>query len=157
MRWSPVREEAPMPGYIPWHKVHLPLQCHRSIWLSTTRPDGRPHAIPVWYVWDGKSVYFITQRSTQKAKNLARQPWIVVHLGDGDDAIILEGTAEMVGDQAEQERINALYMEKYVDPHSGAKATIFNPGDDLYRVRVRHAMTWEYGTIGTRTDWTFAA
>ena len=22
--------------------------------LSTVRPDGRPHVVPVWYEWDGK-------------------------------------------------------------------------------------------------------
>src|SRR5436309_6748257 len=146
-----------MPDFIPWSYVERLLNSFRSIWVSTTRPDGRPHAAPLWYWWDAdnKIVYFITQRSTQKARNLARQPWTVVHAGDGDDAIILEGVAEIVADRAEQERINAAYMEKYVDPYSGAKASIFNEGDDLYRVRVRHAMAWEYGTIGTRTDWHF--
>jgi PPOX class probable F420-dependent enzyme len=144
-----------MPGFIPWRKIDVWLSGFRSIWVSTTRPDGRPHAVPLWYWWDGANIYFITQRSTQKARNLAHQPWVIVHAGDGDDAIILEGGAEIVTDRAEQERVDAAYMEKYVDPHSGAKATIFNDGDDLYRVRVQHAMAWEYGTIGTRTDWRF--
>jgi hypothetical protein len=111
--------------------------------------------VPLWFVWDGKSVYFITRRDTQKARNLAHQPWTIVHAGDGDDAIILEGVAEIVRDQEELERVDAAYMEKYVDPHSGAKASIFNEYDDLYRVNVKHVMTWEYGVIGTRTDWHF--
>ena len=146
-----------MPGYIPWTKIDRYLQSFRSIWVATTRPDGRPHAAPVWYWWDGehKTIYFITQRSTQKARNLARQSWVIVHAGDGDDVIILEGEAEIVTDRAEQEHVDAAYMEKYVDPHSGARATIFNEGDDLYRVRVQHAMVWEYGTVSSRTDWRF--
>jgi PPOX class probable F420-dependent enzyme len=144
-----------MPGFIPWGKIDKNLMSFRSIWISTTRPDGRPHAAPLWYWWDGASIYFITGRSTQKARNLARQPWTIVHAGDGDDVIILEGKAEIVADREEQERVNAAYMEKYVDPGSGARATIFNEGDDLYRVKVRHVMAWEYGTIGNRTDWYF--
>jgi PPOX class probable F420-dependent enzyme len=144
-----------MPGYIPWRKVDLPLRSQRSIWISTTRPDGRPHAVPVWYYWDGASIYFTTPRSSQKARNLARQPWVVVHAGDGDNVIILEGAAEIVAGRDELEQINQAYMEKYVDPHSGAQATIFNAGDDLYRVHVRRVMTWEYGVVATRTDWTF--
>jgi general stress protein 26 len=90
-----------MPGFIPWSQVDLPLRAYRSIWVSTTRPDGRPHVGPVWYVWDGTSIYFITRRDMQKAKNLAHQPWIVVHAGDGDDVIILEGPVEIVTDQEE--------------------------------------------------------
>lgn len=144
-----------MPGFIPWHKVDLPLRATRSIWLSTTRPDGRPHAVPVWFVWDGESLYFATQAHSQKGLNLAHQSWVVAHLGDGDDTIIPEGPSEVVTDSAEIERLNAMYMEKYVDPHSGAQATIPNAGDNIYRVQVQHVMTWEYGVVGTRTDWRF--
>jgi hypothetical protein len=50
--------------------------------------------------------------------------------GDGDDAIILEGRAEIVTDRDDLARIDAAYREKYVDPGSGASATIFNEGDD---------------------------
>ena len=144
-----------MPGFIPWSKVDLPLRAQRSIWLGTTRPDGRPHAMPVWYWWDGRDVWFITGRGTQKARNLATQSWGVVHAGDGDDVIILEGPVERVTDEDQRRRVDAAYAEKYVDPHSGARATVFNVSDDVYRVRVRHVMTWEYGVIGTRTDWRF--
>ena len=144
-----------MAGHIPWRVVDLTLAATRSIWIATTRPDGRPHAMPVWFTWDGHDVCFITQRSTQKGRNLGRESWVVVHAGDGDDAIILEGRAEMVVDRADLERIDASYREKYVDPGSGATATIFNEGDDCYRVRVQHVMVWLYGNIGTRTDWRF--
>jgi PPOX class probable F420-dependent enzyme len=144
-----------MPGFIPWRKVDLPLRSQRSIWISTTRPDGRPHAVPVWYYWDGTSIYFTTPHSSQKARNLAQQPWVVIHAGDGDDVIILEGAVEIVTSRDQLEQINQAYMEKYVDPHSGAQATIFNAGDDLYRVRIKRVMTWEYGVVATRTDWTF--
>jgi hypothetical protein len=23
------------------------------IWLSSVRPDGRPHLVPIWFLWDG--------------------------------------------------------------------------------------------------------
>ncbi len=72
-----------MTGFIPWSSIDIALRAQRSIWISTTRPDGRPHAVPVWYIWDDRSIYFITQRDVQKAKNLAHQPWIVVHVGNG--------------------------------------------------------------------------
>ena len=48
---------------IPWRKVVLWVQAHRSIWLATTRPDGRLHA-PVWCAWAGagqdKRLSFLT-------------------------------------------------------------------------------------------------
>jgi nitroimidazol reductase NimA-like FMN-containing flavoprotein (pyridoxamine 5'-phosphate oxidase superfamily) len=137
-------------GFIQWNKIDIWLQGFRSIWISTTRPDGRPHSVPVWYWWDGEHIYFAA--GGQKAKNIASQPEVIIHGGDGDDALILEGTAALVNDSAERERVNQAYMQKYVDPHSGARAEIHD-GDSLYRVDVRRVMIWEYGTVAARTDW----
>lgn len=142
-------------GHIPWSKIDNWLRAFRAIWVSTTRPDGRPHAVPVWYTWDGRYVYFISDRRLQKAKNLSRQPWIVVHAGDGDDVILLEGRAEIVTDRSELERVDEAYRAKYVDPGSGAQASIFEPEADLYRVNVERIMAWEYGAVAHRTDWLF--
>jgi hypothetical protein len=50
-------------------------------------------------------------------------------------------------------RITTEYLDKYADPHTGAKATIPNEGDTVSRVRVTHVVTWEYGVVATRTDW----
>ena len=142
-------------GFISWSKIDHWLRAFRSIWLSTTRPTGKPHAVPVWYIWDGRNIYFISDRRLQKSKNLKRQPWIVVHAGDGDDVIILEGPVQIVTDAEEINRVDLMYRTKYVDPGSGAQATIFEPEVDLYRVDVQHVMEWEYGTVANRTDWKF--
>ena len=140
-------------GYIPWSKIENWLRAARSIWVSTTRPDGRPHVVPVWFIWDDSHLYFISAGNLQKSKNLAHQSWAVVHLGDGDDVVILQGPAKIVTDREETERADAVYRAKYVDPGSGAQATVFEPDANLYRVDVRHIMAWEYGTVANRTDW----
>jgi general stress protein 26 len=126
-----------------------------SFHLAQHHPPGRPHAMPVWYIWDARNLYFISGRSLQKSKNLARQPWNVVHDGDGDDVIILEGPVGIVTDREELEKIDAAYRAKYVDPGTGAQATIFEPGADLYRINVKRVMAWEYATVANRTDWKF--
>ena len=139
-------------GFIPFSKIDIWLRGFRSIWLATTRPNGRPHAVPVWYLWDGEHIYFAAEGKSQKGRNLAHQAAVVVHAGDGDDTIILEGTAEIVSDPEEWSTINIAYGEKYVDPHTGTKATI-RDSNSLYRVTVQRIMCWEYGIVSTRTDW----
>jgi len=62
--------------------------------------------------------------------NISINPCIVVHTGDGDDAIILEGIAAKVSNKEEFERVNAGYMKKYICPYSGARVTIKK--DELY-------------------------
>ncbi|MEO8395903.1 MAG: pyridoxamine 5'-phosphate oxidase family protein [Chloroflexota bacterium] len=146
-----------MGGHIPWRVVDLQLQALRTVWVSSTRPDGRPHSVPVWFLWeagDQPGIVFISPENTQKTRNLATQSWVVVHAGDGDDTYILEGVAERLTEPVELEALNRAYMAKYVDPNSGAQAS-FSAVDIVYRVRIRHVMVWIYGNIGNRTDWYF--
>lgn len=133
------------------------LQATRSIWLSTTRPDGRPHCVPVWFVWQDNKAWFITDRQLQKARNLAGAGWVVLCAGDGDDVIIIEGPATMVTDETEKDAVDRLYSAKYVDPATGQTDTVHHERADLYRVTARHVMTWEYGSVAGRTDWRFDA
>jgi len=122
--------------------------------LSSTRPDGRPHALPTWFWWNDGRLYFITARGTQKARNLAAQPAIVAHFGDGDDVLFVDGEARKVTDKAELELVDRAYASKYVDPVSGARASVFdNPLDDVYRVDVVRVVSWMYGTVGGWTEW----
>lgn len=146
-----------MAGHIPWHKIDTWLQGYRSIWLSTTRTDGRPHCVPVWYWWDHdkKCVYLVLHGHTTKVNNLAYQQWVVLNAGNGDDTIILQGVASSITDMTERAAIDEKWQSKYVDPFSGATATATNPNDYVFRVDIQHIMAWEYGAIQTRTDWHF--
>lgn len=129
----------------------------REIWVATSGDAGRPDAVPVWFSWDGSAVWFTTKASSRKARNIATQPSVVLHNGDGADPIILKGIAELVDDADELARLDAAYADKYVDPHSGTCATIYVEGDVAFRVRPRLVMAWEYATCSSRTDWRFDA
>ena len=136
------------------------LRAARSIWLATSRHDGRALVAPVWFWWDGDTdpprLYFITSRPTLKARNLAREPWVEAHLGDGDEVVIVRGPARIAGDQAETERVDRAYRAKYVDPGSGAEASVYdNPEDDVYRLEPERVIAWSYGTMGIWTEWRF--
>jgi len=100
-------------GLLPWSHVSECMAAARNYWISTTRPDGRPHAAPVWGVWLEDALYFGTGIASRKARNMAHQPWIVAHLESGDDTVILEGTVERVTERAMLEAINAVYGPKY--------------------------------------------
>ena len=73
------------------------------IWLGTVRPDGRPHLVPVWFLWDGASVLILSEPDTQKVRNLRHDARVTLALDDthhGADVIVIEGTAELVADPA---------------------------------------------------------
>jgi nitroimidazol reductase NimA-like FMN-containing flavoprotein (pyridoxamine 5'-phosphate oxidase superfamily) len=140
-------------GHIPWSNVDRRLHSLREIWVATASPLGRPDATPVWFWWDGESVYFTCAAVAHKARNIAQTPDVVLINGDGADPIIFKGTAERVTDRVELERVDRGYAEKYVAPTSGERATVFVSDDHVYRVRPRLVSAWSYATAATRTDW----
>ncbi|HET9015270.1 MAG TPA: pyridoxamine 5'-phosphate oxidase family protein [Thermomicrobiaceae bacterium] len=100
-------------GLLDWDVVDAPLAAARNYWVASIRPDGRPHAVPVWGVWLDGTLYVDTVRRSRKARNLAANPGVVAHLESGDDAVILEGTVRAVTDPDELRRFAAAYAGKY--------------------------------------------
>ena len=74
---------------LPWAWAEERLKSAITYWVSTTRPDGRPHATPVWAVWLDGSIAFEGGPQTRRARNLAENPAVVVHVESGDDVVIL--------------------------------------------------------------------
>ncbi len=81
-----------------WDRITEALTGARNYWVCTARPDGRPHAMPVWGLWLGEVFYFVTDRESRKGRNLRVNSWTNVHLESGDDVVILEGRAEELTD-----------------------------------------------------------
>lgn len=139
-------------GFLPWAHAEKRLIASRTYWICTARPDGRPHSAPVWGFWHDGAVYFGTGSDTRKAKNLAHNPAVSIHLESGDDVVILEGRAEAVNiaaDKALQKKLNPLSKKKYKMP------LVIMPGAVLYRVRPKVVLAWtekEFPYISTRWE-----
>jgi PPOX class probable F420-dependent enzyme len=122
-RGLPILPEDEGSGLVPWGWAVERLEAARSYWVATTRPDGSPHAMPVWGVWLDRALYFDTHPQSQKVRNLTHEPRAVVHLESADDVVILEGTIDVDDDVEEGElfeRIAAAYESKYGNKPFGA-------------------------------------
>lgn len=143
-------------GLLPWSWVAERLERSRNYWIASTRPDGRPHVMPVWGVWMEDAVYFGTDPASVKGRNLAANPAIAVHLESGDEAVVLEGVAESVTDRSTLARLYQLYGAKY-EIKMGPE-TADEPGDYPYTLRLRpqRVLAWlESDFPGTATRWRF--
>jgi general stress protein 26 len=87
----------------PWAEARGRLQNAEVYWLSTVRPDGRPHVTSLLSVWSDDALYFCTGPSERKAKNLARNP----------HCVITTGCNARVSDEAKLRRIADVYESKY--------------------------------------------
>jgi PPOX class probable F420-dependent enzyme len=91
------------------------LRSEPIIWLSSTRPDGRPHLIPVWFLWDGSTILIFSQPNQQKLRNLRHNPAVVLALDtadQGDDVVLVEGRATLLEDGTVDATLPA-FAEKY--------------------------------------------
>jgi nitroimidazol reductase NimA-like FMN-containing flavoprotein (pyridoxamine 5'-phosphate oxidase superfamily) len=113
--------------------------------------------MPVWYWWDGQALYFITARTTQKARNLAGCDQVVAHGWDGDDVVIAEGTVGPVTSPEEHQRLERAWAEKYIEPVTGERDSTQREGDLVFSLDIQRIMAWTYGRIGGRTDYAAAA
>ena len=143
----------PRKQYLPWSHAEERLQQGRNYWICTARPDGRPHSIPVWGMWVEGALYFGTGRTTRKAKNLAHNPAVSVHLDSGDDVVILEGqvTEADLNDKTLRGKLDAACHKKYKMP------MVVEPGSVCYCLRPRVVLAWtekEFPKNATR--WEFA-
>jgi len=100
-------------GLLPWAWAQERLAASRNYWVVSLWPGGRPHAMPVWGVWDGAALWFSSGPRSRKARNLAADPRTVVTTEDAGEPVVLEGTAALVSARAEIERVAALMDAKY--------------------------------------------
>ena len=63
----------------------------KIVTVATMGPNGRPHLMPLWYVWDGAELRGWTYAKSQKAKNLERDPHATVQIEHGVDYAELRG------------------------------------------------------------------
>ncbi len=133
---------------VPWSWAEERLEGARNYWLCTTRADGRAHAAPVWALWLDGVLWFSTDPSSQKGRNLVRDPRAVVHLESGDDVVIVEGEVEQHG---WDDRIVDAYEAKY-----GYRVDTSKESYGTYVFRPRAAQTWtEQGFPKSAVRWAF--
>ena len=93
------------------------LEQEPIVWLSTVRPDGTPHIVPIWFWWDGEALLVFSKPDAQKVRNLRARPSAMLALGDADedfDIGLIEGRAEIL-DRPTAEVLPPAHLAKYAD------------------------------------------
>jgi len=132
---------------VSWSEVERKLEEARNYWIVTASPESRPHAVPVWGIWFGGTLYFGTDTKSRSGQNLAANHRIVVHLESGDDVVILEGRAHGLRPEEVTEELDGAYHTKY-----GWRLKD-NP---VFRLEMHTALAWaEHDFTESATRWRF--
>ena len=112
-----------MTTFVPgWDAIPEPL---RAFWterhlctLTTLRPDGRPHVVPVGAAIDPERAcaWVITNATSRKALNLLDTALLAVCQVDGGRWSTIEGTGTVLTDEKSVRRAEERYASRYRTP-----------------------------------------
>jgi len=117
------------------------------VWLSTVRPNGDPHLVPIWFWWDGEALLVFSKPHAQKVRNLRVNRSVMLALGDADDDFdvgMVEGEAELLAEPARVE-----WLAGHVKKYGARMAAIGLSGEEfattysqVIRIRPLRYLTW---------------
>ncbi|MFJ6478981.1 MULTISPECIES: pyridoxamine 5'-phosphate oxidase family protein [unclassified Streptomyces] len=149
---------------VPWREAVTRLAAAELYWLTTVRPDARPHVTPLIGVWADGALHFCTGPQERKAKNLRGNPHVVLTTGtntlhEGFD-LVVEGEAVRVKDPDRLRRLAAAWEAKYgAEWHFEVGDGVFvNPdAGEAVVFAVRPGTAFGFGKGGySQTRWLFS-
>jgi hypothetical protein len=144
------------PGYadnpasiLTWDWVSEQLTESLHYWLCSVRPPssdaqgGRPHVVPRWGVFIGDKFYYDGSPETIHARNIETNPNVSLHLESGEQAIILDGTAEPAGRPSPEMgmKLSKAYRRKYREMGYSPKPDSWDHGG-LFVFTPRQCIAW---------------
>jgi hypothetical protein len=124
--------------------------------LATASPDNlQPHVVPVWFYWDGDSLWISAFSSTRKLKELQRNPRCAVVIDGGgppeEDStawgVLMEGEARLVTQPRDfvaemSYRIYARYMGEEGAQAPEPQSWMHDPENTLIQLTPQLLRSW---------------
>jgi general stress protein 26 len=106
---------------LPWSWAAERLERSRNLWVVTASATGRPHALPVWGVWDDATPGFMFSCAprARKVADIDANPQVCVMADDTVEVVSVEGRARRLTDDAS---IDA-WIERYLTKYTGEGVT----------------------------------
>jgi hypothetical protein len=144
----------------PWSQARAALEAAPKVWLSTVRPDGRPHAMPVVLVLVDSVACFATRPTSRKARNLTRNAHCVLTVATETLDLVVEAGVTRVRAPADLLRVAAGFRTKYewdLAVRGGLVHDDTLPGSPEYHFyQLTPVRAFGYGADGlTATRWRF--
>ncbi len=120
--------------------------------LATASPEGQPHVVPVWFLYEDGFVWVSAFQSTRKVIDLERNPQcaIVIDIEQGQEtlsAVALEGRAELIRTPflEVRQRAQRIYA-KYLGPEGvlapDPQSWLDSPENLLIKITPTRVKTW---------------
>ncbi|MEV5529425.1 pyridoxamine 5'-phosphate oxidase family protein [Streptomyces prunicolor] len=67
------------------------LERELDIWVASADADGLPCLVPLWFLWDGQSVWLSTRATNPTGRNLSAGRRTRLALADTRDVVLIDG------------------------------------------------------------------
>lgn len=142
-------------GLFPWSWAEQRLKNSHNYWITTVKPNREPHTMVVWGLWQAGRFLFSTGSKSRKARNLAQNQSCVLCTEHANEAVIVEGTAE-IADVSARRKFLPAYERKYKFDMKGMAQDILTLKEPVFAVRPRVVFgLWEKHFVGKSTRWVF--
>ena len=143
-RWDLSLTEAEVDAY---------LAVQRTIRLATCGEGGRPHVVPLWFVWLDRTVFMNSTRGNRTVRNLERNPVATGAVDDGGSygelrGVVLSGPVERADGDPRVEEVRARWSAKYL----GGRPVPYERWRNRQWLRMRpdRVVSWDFRKIPDR-------
>ncbi|NMD31314.1 MAG: hypothetical protein GYA80_06320 [Chloroflexi bacterium] len=122
--------------------------------MATADRYARPHVVPVWYAWDGTTIWISSFASTRKVAELRENPYLSISIDVAEQngatrAVILEGKSELITEPREFVASQSYWIYKRYLGDEGVLAKepqswIHDPENLLIKLTPEDIYTWEF-------------
>ena len=128
----------------------------RTCRVATVNADGAPHVSPLWFVWDGTSLWLNSIVRSQRWVDLERDPRVSVVVDDGIEfgelrGVELIGRVEQVGEVPRTgEPVPELEVPEQLKADKYAGGQVVHDGRHaLLRLTPEKIISWDFRKMGT--------
>lgn len=113
--------------------------------LATVGPGGRPHAAPIWYLYEDGVFIMSTGRGSQKHRNVEANPEVTLVVDSRAlpyYAVMAQGRAEIGPPLSEEQRLTMAI--RYLGEEMGRAYIARRPNEDAITIRLKPRKFIEY-------------
>jgi len=133
------------------------LATERTCRVATASKDGRPHVAPLWFVWDGQSLWLSSVVRSQRWTDLMRDPRVAVVIDAGVQyaelrGVELSGSVVPVGDIPRTPTPDPVLAEPerlFADKYTGGVAAQADGRHAWLRLTPEKLVSWDFRKLAT--------
>lgn len=108
--------------------------------VATTRPGGRPHIVPIWFIYHNGKIYFETDETTVKFRNIQNNNKVALCFG-GRETYIVEGSVKWYKENEAPVPFRAMFWDKYGDDMDDSYV---NENTLIFEIIPEKELSWHY-------------